>query len=157
MTVEVKKHEEEPKLKQKHVYYKILSWDKRNFINNDTLLIKKDEFSDINEHYLYKRERGTDTIFNQEDKEFILKQFSAIKDTVWHEKFSHSKLLTNKKQRRPNRYYYSIPLFSVDKKFVIIHKLYYCGSICAYGGYYVYKRIDSKNWKYITSVNTWIS
>jgi hypothetical protein len=107
--------------------------------------------------YLFQKDRGTDTMFRQEDRAFLFNQFTSIKDSVWHEAFSHSKLLKNTNQKRPNRYSYSIPLFSLDKKYVIIHKYYYCGSLCAYGGYYIYKRIEKNKWEYVVAVNTWMS
>ena len=157
MTVNDRKYGEEPKLKRKHIYHKILSWDTTNFITKDTSLIPQYQFFSIDGFYLYQSRGGTDTIFNQQDRDFIFRQFTAIKDTIWHAKFSKSKLLTNKKQKRPNRYYYSIPLFSVDKNYVIIHRQYYCGSLCAHGGYYVYRRLDNNKWEYVTAVNTWIS
>lgn len=157
MTVNDGKYEEEPKLKRKHIYHKILSWETENFITKDTALINQDQFFSIDGSYIYQRNGGTDTIFNQQDRDFIFKQFKAIKDTVWHHKFSKSKLLTTKKQKRPNRYYYSIPLFSVDRKYVIIYRKYFCGDECAYGGYYVYRRVGNNKWEYLTAVNTWMS
>ena len=157
MTVKDRKYRAEPKLKRKHIYNKILTWDTTNFITKDTALIKQFRFFRIDERYLYQGLGGTDTLFNQQDRDFIFKQFIAIRDTIWHDKFSKSKLLTEKKQKRPNRYYYSIPLFSVGKKYVIIHRVYHCGDECAYGGYYVYRRRDNNKWEYLTEVNTWIS
>ena len=157
MTVNDSKYGEETKLKRKHIHYKILGWDTANFIIKDTALNNQFQFFSIEGGYLYQRHGGTDTIFKQQDRDFIFKQFTAIKDTVWHDKFSKSKLLTNKKQKRPDRYYYSIPLFSVDRKYVIIHRIYHCGSLCAHGGYYVYRRLENNKWEYVTAVNTWIS
>ena len=157
MTVNDKKYGEEPKLKRKHIYYKTLSWDTANFITKDTALINKYPHFSIEGQYLYQRRGGTDTIFKQKDRDFLFQQFAAIKDTIWHDRFSKSKLLSNKKQKRPNRYYYSIPLFSLDKKYVIIHRQYYCGNLCAHGGYYVYRRLGNNKWEYVTAVNTWIS
>lgn len=157
MTVNDRKYGEEPKLKRKQISYKILSWDTTNFRAKDTALINKYPNFSLDHQYIYQKRGGTDTIFQQKDRDFLFKQFTAIKDTIWHDKFSKSKFLTSKKQKKPNRYYYSIPLFSVDKKYVIIHRQYYCGSLCAYGGYYVYRRLDNNKWEYVTAVNTWIS
>lgn len=154
MTVDGRKFGGMPKLKRKQIYHKILSWDSTNFITKDTGLINKYGF---NGRYLFQGHCGTDTIFNQQDRDFIFKQFTAIKDTIWHDKFSKSKLLTHKKQKRPNRSYYSIPLFSADKNYVIVRRQYYCGYLCAYGGYYVYRRLGNNKWEYITAVNTWAS
>ena len=157
MTINESKYEEEPKLKRKCIFYKILSWDTTNFIIKDSTLFKKYQFFNIDGRYLYQRQGGTDTIFNQLDRDFIFKQFTEIKDTIWHEKFSKSKLLTHKKQNRPNRNYYSIPLFSADKKYVIVYRKYYCGNECAISSYYVYRRLDKNKWEYVTEVNTCVS
>lgn len=155
MTSNNRKYEEEPTMKRKHIYYHILRWDTTNFITKDTALINQSV--SIDRRYLFQTRRGTDNLFDKQDREFMFEQFTAIKDTVWHSRFSKSKLLKHKKQLRPNRYYYSIPLFSVDKKYVILQRIYYCGSLCAHGGYYVYRRLDDKNWEFITAENTWIS
>jgi hypothetical protein len=157
MTQTDKKHGEEPRLRRKQIYYKILTWDTTNFISKDTALLNKYPFFDFDGQYLFQRRAGTDTIFRSADRIFLFQQFIAIKDTIWHEGFSNSKLIKNKNQKRPNRYYYSVPLFSLDKNYVIIRRQYYCGSLCAYGGFYIYKKINKGKWKYITSVNTWIS
>lgn len=157
MTANDKKYREEPKLKRKNIYYKILSWDTANFIAKDTVLINKYPHFSLDYQYLYQRRGGTDTIFRQQDRELLFKQFTAIKDTIWHNKFSKSKLLKDKQQKKLNRYYYSIPLFTADKKYVIIHRQYYCGNLCAHGGYYVYRRLANNKWEYLTAVNTWIS
>lgn len=106
--------------------------------------------------YLYKKKQGTDTIFKQEDRDFIFKQFDAIRDSVWHKGFSASNLVT-KKKKKPNEYHYSIPLFSVDRSHVIVRQVYYCGKLCAYGGYYVYRKLEKKKWELVTVVNAWMS
>jgi hypothetical protein len=157
MTINDRKYIEEPKLKQKQVYFKILSWDTANFVLKDTALINRYPHFNTDGQYLYQPQDETDTIFKQKDREFLFSQFIAIQDTIWHNKFSKSKLLTTKKQRRPNRYYYSIPLFSHDKKYVVIRRQYYCGDLCAHSGYYVYRRIEDNKWIFVTAVNTWIS
>ncbi len=133
ITIKDKKHAEEKKLKRKRIQHEILSWDITNFTLKDTVL------------------------FNQEDRGFLLKQITSIKDTIWHSRFSKSKLLINKKQKHPNKYYYSIPLFFQHKDYVIVQRHYYCGNLCAYGGYYIYRRLDNKKWLFVTALNTWIS
>lgn len=155
MTVNEKKYGEEPILKRKQIYYKILDWETRNFIKGSITLDDEEDLFILDDEYLYNQE--IDTIFKEQDKDYLFQQFTTIKDSIWHKSFSKSKLITDNKQKRPNRYYYSIPLFSLDKNFVIIHIKYYCGRLCAYGGYYVYKRLDKKRWIFITAVNTWIS
>jgi len=157
------------------VYYKIVKWDMENFIPKEeiTININKNLFfrlfrrkeykaqllnflEDVRSFdYLYDSKSGTDTIFKQEDRDFIFLQFTSMKDSIWHSSFSNSELVTTKELNYVR--YYSIPLFSLDRNYVIIYRSYHCGSLCAYGGYYVYRRIDKNNWVFVTSVNTWIS
>lgn len=152
-----KKHSEEPLFKRKQIYYKIKTWDTANFVIKDTELYNKYPYLDLEEQFLFPKSKGVDTMFKQADRAFLFQQFISIKDTIWQKSFSNSKLLKDKDQKRPNRYYYSIPLFSIDRKYVIVRKAYYCGSLCAYGGYYIYKRIGKNKWEYVVSVHTWIS
>lgn len=50
----------------------------------------------------------------------------------------------------------SMPLFSVDRKTAIIRLSYTCGTLCAYGGQYIYKKVNGK-WKCIAIWNEWVS
>ena len=152
-----RKYREEPFLTRKRIDCNILSWDTVNFIAKDTAMFRKYPLLSIEANYLFQGKSGTDTIFKQADREFLFQQFLAVKDSVWHDSFSNSKLLKTKKHRRPNRYFYSIPLFSVDRKYVVISREYFCGDLCAYGEFYIYKKIGDSKWKYVTSVNTWMS
>ncbi len=159
MTRTEEKHGEEPKLGRKKIAYQILAWDSANFVlnNSDSLLYKEIPLPPFQNIFLFQKSTKNDTIFNQIERTFIFQQFTSIKDTIWHTSFSKSKLLTRIKQNKPNRYYYSIPLFTIDRKYVIINKEYYCGNLCAYGGYYIYKKIADGKWEYVTAVHTWIS
>jgi hypothetical protein len=154
-------HEErdgdEPKRGARKVSENILAWDSTFFIPQDTLLINGQVELDPFGAYLYKSLRGVDTLFGNEDREFHNQQFHAIHDTVWHDKFKKSKLLKRKHQAVPNRWYYSIPLFSLDRKYVIVHRVYYCGTLCAHGMCYVYERRDDGSWEPIRVVFSWIS
>lgn len=149
----------EPKLKRKEIYYEISKWDSASFIVKDTALQAKYPFFDLDMRYIYKHSLGVDTLLNRQDRSFLFEQFSAIRDTVWHTPFNHSKLLLNRNQKRPNRHYYSVPLFSVDRKYVIVNSAYVCGGLCAYMGIYLYQRIGTDEWKYlltIHSVTAWL-
>jgi hypothetical protein len=157
MTKHEDKYREESKLKRKAVFYKILTWDSANFIAKDSNLINQFPYFEIEGQYLFQKRAGADTLFSKADRRFLFQQFNAIKDTVWHMRFSHSKLLKNGQQNRPRINYYSIPLFTENKKYVIIHRYYYCGNLCAHGGYFIYEKIGDNKWKYITAVNTWMS
>jgi hypothetical protein len=154
MTITEKKYEEEPFLKRKNIYYEMSTWDTANFVRTDTI---NNPYSEFERKYLFKKRGGSDTIFNTADRKYLLQQYFAIKDTIWHNRFKNSKLTKNKNQVRPNRYYYSVPLFSVDKNHVVVSKIYYCGSLCAYFGYYIYRKIDKDNWEFVTCINCGMS
>ncbi len=139
---------------KRKIFYRISDWDTLNFIKPDTL--NDYEFL-ANLFFLYQDRNKLDTIFNQEDRDFIFQQFTDIKDTLWQHKFPKAIITDKKNKKRPSRYYYSLPLFSKDKKHVIIKREYYCGSLCAHGGYFIYKRLDDKTWKLVTVVNRWVS
>ena len=155
-------YKDRPPFSGKKISQHIIKWDTVNFIpttpdsisNKYPKMVANDFF---NTQYIFKSQDGIDTIFKPADRSFILQQFTSIKDTIWHSKFPNSKLLTNQKQKRPNRYYFSIPLFSINRNYVIVQREYYCGSLCAYGGIYIYKKITDKKWQRITAINTWVS
>lgn len=57
MTQSDTKHKEEPKLKQKQIFYKIISWDTANFITKDTALLNKYPFFDLDNKFLFQRSK----------------------------------------------------------------------------------------------------
>nr|WP_322622965.1 hypothetical protein [uncultured Flavobacterium sp.] len=50
----------------------------------------------------------------------------------------------------------SLPLFSEDREMVVIRLSYSCGSLCGYGGIYVFKKEDDI-WKPFTAIDQWMS
>jgi hypothetical protein len=149
------KYPEEPKNKRKVIYFRIISWDTADFKWNVKNKLHSIEYDLI---YLFNdRNKWLDTLFTKEDREYFFQQFTNQRDTVWRQSFNHSKLSHIKKQRKPNRHSLSLPLFSLDNRYVIIRENYHCGSLCGYGAVKVYRRIDADNWEYIRSVNGWIS
>ena len=133
----------------KQVSEHIVRWDTSNFIQKDTL-------NGHDHFYLYKSRGGTDTLFKKEDRDFLFLQYTSIKDSTWHQPFKRSAMLKQKLET-PNWHFYSVPLFSRNRDYVIVFKEYYCGPLCAYGGYYVYRKKGARKWERITGVNTWIS
>lgn len=144
---------------EKSVSIEIVDWQISHFIPKDSAIkmLGNYYYSDL---YLYKEYAGTDTIFLQEDREFLYNQFKAIKDSVWHDTFENSEVL-NKNEYKPEIYYryykYSIPLFSKDKQYVIVQRDYLCGRLCGYGGCFVYRKVGDHKWEYVTGVNVWLS
>lgn len=148
-------YSEEPLLSFKRkISAKISDWDSLNFIKPDSL--NEYDFS-VAFFYLFQKKNELDTIFKDEDKKFLLEQFESCRDSTWQNKIPNATITSRKNKKRPDRYYYSIPLFSIDKKYVIVKRTYYCGSLCAHGGYFIYKRLSEDNWEFVKIVNGWIS
>ncbi|MBI3234225.1 MAG: hypothetical protein HYZ42_09320 [Bacteroidetes bacterium] len=141
-----KKYSEEPRNKTKYLYKGISKW-------NMGMLRYYISYS--------KKDKWIEEAFSKNDTSFLFQQIFSQVDTLWRHSFSNSKLIKqlrkNRQPRRPNRYYLSLPLFSMDKNFVIISVSYICGRLCGHGGYKVYKRVSYNNWKYVGEVNGWIS
>ena len=148
-------YSEEPLLSFKRKISKNISnWDSLNFIKPDSL---SDYDFSLTFFYLFQEKNELDTIFRNEDRRYLFEQFKSCKDSTWKNKIPKAAITSRKNKRRPNRYYYSIPLFSKDKNYVIIKREYYCGSLCAHGGYFIYKRLDKNSWELMKIVNGWIS
>jgi hypothetical protein len=108
-----------------------------------------------NEFYLFNRRNAIDSLFSETEKDFLFAQYLALKDTIWSHKLNRARIKKWKNSR--NIYTYAIPLFSSNEKYVLIKKSFYCGNVCAYGGIYLYEKIDEKNWKLLKILNGWIS
>lgn len=133
---------------------KISDWDSLNFVKPDSL--NEYDFS-VAFFYLFQEKNGLDSIFKDEDKKFLFEQFESCRDSTWQSKIPKATITSRKNKKRPNIYYYSIPLFSKDKIYVIVKIEYYCGSLCAHGGYFIYKRLNEDSWEFVEVVNGWIS
>ncbi|WP_156032840.1 hypothetical protein [Prevotella sp. 10(H)] len=137
----------------KKVSYKIMPWDTANFISK---YVGQYDISHLepDNKYLFKKSSGLDTLFNQEERNFFYEQYISIKDSVWHQGMSGKKMISAKKKDDTNVNYYSIPLFSRNKEYVLIYKVYICGYECSYGKYYLYK-FDVDRWRFLMSLNPW--
>jgi hypothetical protein len=107
----------------------------------------------------------------KDDIKYIEKQYISIRDSVWRKnEFKKFNLLDSlgrkeiheysmKRHRKMGNYYsysFSIPLFSIDKKYVIIIKDFYCGFMCSTQCIYLYHRKEIfNNWEEIASWNCW--
>src|SRR5688572_9337561 len=118
-----------------------------------------------------------DTIFTRQDINYFLLQINGIKEkAAWESNFMNSKLIddvrfdsnsrveTNYIGRvklgpvnRPEQviWYYSLPLFTFNKKRAIIIKYFYCGLVCGGGAYYIYEKTNNGGWKLIGEINHW--
>jgi hypothetical protein len=50
---------------------------------------------------------------------------------------------------------YSLPMFSLDKRYVIIQAAFYCGIVCGGGGSELYKRENGNTWIKVKQLDEW--
>lgn len=102
-----------------------------------------------------------DTIFSRGDIDFFKKQIDGLrKRKYWKTKFTNTVFDDDPKLDSTNHtkltvYNYSIPLFSVDRKKVIIIKRFYCGFLCGGGSYNLYIKSTENTWVLIKRMNVW--
>ena len=130
---------------------KILKMDALNFVYPDSLSTRDWQYR----LFLFNRYTKIDTLFSETEIESLFIQFNALKDTVWSHKIRGANI--KKGTIRRNYYSYSIPIFTPDFTFVFLNKTFYCGSVCAYGGVYLYKKNDENSWELVTILNGWMS
>lgn len=148
-----KKQEKEIFGKNRALLANTALWDTANFISKNKAL--DIEYFEQDNKYLFKRSEGLDTLFTDVDKDFLFDQYNAIQIPVWKKNIGGKKIKKRELKEDDEINMYSIPLFTKDKEFVIIYKVFHCGYGCAFGKYYLYKLIGNKKWKFVSSFNPW--
>jgi hypothetical protein len=126
-------------------------------------------------YFLNKKSKDYSTLkssFGEGDIKFLKEQFFALKDSVWDftqfKKFVPADSTVNKEIVRKSMsgrrkikgnysYTFSVPLFSLDRKSVVIYQDYFCGALCSTSCIYLYQKDESGNWKRILYWNCWSS
>lgn len=155
MEWEIKNGEKFREDKKKRAYRKadieIIPFDSINFILPDSV-----HWSDWQyDLYLFNRFNKLDSILSEKEQPYLIEQFNSVKETVWSHKIRGAKF--KKWKNLKYTYFYSIPLFSSDEKYVLIRKSFYCGNICGYGGIYLYRKTANNSWEIVRILNGWIS
>lgn len=168
ISADVKSLENSPELpfpwwtwwKNRKVHYKINSWnyyiekspvsDEDELFNNlrrglSDIAFSGDELSEL---------KTFDSIFTKEDEDFMVKQIKSIKDTIWRKRIPGA---IRKKKCNNKCFDYSLPLFSKDKKHVIVQRGYQCGLLCAYSGKFIYRRTDKNRWELVINFGLFMS
>lgn len=148
-----KKSEKEIFGKSRDLLANTAIWDTANFISKNKAL--NIEYFEQDNKYLFKKSEGLDTLFTEADKNFIFDQYTSIKASVWEKNIGGKRIKNSDLEEGDEINMYSIPLFTKDKEFALIYKVFYCGYECAYGKYYLYKLIGKKKWKFVSSFNPW--
>jgi hypothetical protein len=128
------------------------------YIGYDTILLKK-----------------VDTLFSQEDKKFISKQYrNGIHFILEQKLLKHKNVVeydtTMIATKEKSKKYWgkllekhqciglvSMPLFNLKKDMAIVQVGYNCGIHCAEGGTYIYKLNENGKWELYLTVEKWIT
>ncbi len=110
--------------------------------------------------------------FGEGDIKFLKEQFYALKDSVWdftqfknfvpadltiYEEISKKSMSGKRRIKDNHSYSFSVPLFSLDRKSVIIYQDYFCGALCSSTCIYLYLKDENGTWKRILSWSCWSS
>jgi hypothetical protein len=108
--------------------------------------------------------------FGTNDIKFLKEQFFALKDAAWDftqmKAFIPADPTVNKEIAKKSQsgrrsikdnysYTFSVPMFSLDKKSVIIYQDYFCGFMCSTACIYLYQKNGNGKWKEIISWYCW--
>ena len=149
--------------KVEKVNTKIIRWTEYDIYGEQNLEIELSSF--ISGILRYK---ALQKYFKPEDLKFVEKQYLNQKDSVWKQtdfkKFKltgiaeQNKIIEHSKKglRIGSNYSYSfsMPLFSLDKKYAIVIQEFYCGFMCSDQCIYLYERNNVlNNWRVVLSWN----
>jgi hypothetical protein len=138
----------------KHVDNDILKLHSDNFIYADSLTFNYQFAQNI-----FRKTNKLTTYFNKDDANYFVQQVDQQRKYKWQLKikaiklFDTIELLNNRVDKV--LYSYSLPLFSADKKYVIIIEAFFCGIVCGGGDYNLYERQADNSWKRVKQFNHW--
>lgn len=96
-------------------------------------------------------------ILSKKDADFFVRQIEGQEEYYWNFRINGVKLFNAENETTPKNqvvYFYSIPLFSNDKKMVILSTGYIRGDNYAGGVYYLFKK-DKNSWTKIKEFQKW--
>ena len=133
----------------------ILKLLSNNFIYADSSTLNNYKFS----QNIFSKTNNLTQYFNKNDASYFVRQINQQRKDKWQLKIKGIKLfdtieLVNNRVDKV-LFSYSLPLFSVDKKYVIIIEAFFCGLVCGGGEYNLYERQTDISWKKIMPFNQW--
>jgi hypothetical protein len=167
-----------PGLIKSQEYFKIEMDSIYKFINrvivNDSVKFNLEAVPNIWEINYYKESIFDDTIFTQDDINFIKFQIKEAERIIWsedkiinavvidEEKLNKIFRNENKGWKKFNRKFgnclttYSIPIFSLDYDYCIFYEWVQCHYLMGYGSLSIYRK-ESDNWIFVKTIFTGIS
>lgn len=139
----------------RHVDNDIIKMNSDNFIYVDSLTLTNYQFA----QNIFNKKHKLMQYFDQGDADYFVQQIDQQRKDKWQLKIKKIKLfdtieLINNRVEK-TLFSYSLPLFSADKKYVIIIEAFYCGLVCGGGEYNLYERQSANSWKKLKSFNNW--
>ena len=139
----------------RHIDNDILKLHSDNFIYSDSSTLKNYQFA----QNIFNKKLSLTQYFNQEDAKYFVQQINKQRKAKWNLKIKGIKLFDTIRlvNNRVDKvlYSYSLPLFSVNRKYVILIEAFYCGLVCGGGGYNLYERQHDNSWKRLKQFNHW--
>ena len=156
------RHGIEPKHRRRQLFYKPYNWYSKADSIAKIPYIKEVVIQMITNPWgLGRNGRARlqlDSLFNENDFIYLHKQLVSLDfSTVWLKDDFIVKVRNTINNKFPNIYLYSIPLFSVNRKRVIVKREYYCGNVCAEGEILIYEKVDGTGWELRYVLSRWIS
>ena len=137
----------------RHIDNDILKLHSDNFIYSDSSTLKNYQFA----QNIFNKKLSLTQYFNQEDAKYFVQQINKQRKAKWNLKIKGIKLFDTIRlvNNRVDKvlYSYSLPLFSVNRKYVILIEAFYCGLVCGGGGYNLYERQHDNSWKRLKQFN----
>ena len=139
----------------RHVDNDIIKLRPDNFIYADSLTLNTFQFA----QNIFSKQNKLTEYFNINDANYFVRQIKEQRKDKWNLKIKDIKIfntieLTNNRVDKV-LYSYSLPLFSADKKYVIIIEAFFCGLVCGGGDYNLYQRQNDNSWVRIKQFNHW--
>lgn len=139
----------------RHVDNDIQKLHPDNFIYADSVQLKNYQFS----QNIFNRTNKLNSYFNEQDANYFVQQIKDQRKDKWNLRIKGIKCFDTI-ELTDNRvdkvlYSYSLPVFSADKRYVIIIEAFYCGLVCGGGSYNLYERKTDGGWKKMKTFNQW--
>jgi hypothetical protein len=139
----------------RHVDNDILKLHSDNFLYADSLSLKNYQFA----QNIFSKANKLTRYLNKDDANYFVRQINQQRKGKWQLKIKGIKLFDTIElvNNRVDKilYSYSLPLFSADKKYVIIIEAFFCGLVCGGGEYNLYERQTDNSWKKLKQFNHW--
>ena len=144
---------------------KIIANDIRVFIPSDSS--KNAKFW---EYSVFNKSNHVDSLISKNEAKYFANQIAHQKFMQWEYKFPYHTIMNYPKVTKDKRYNmivldsvnkiyqpvwaYSLPVFSVDKKKVIIIERFYCGIVCGGGSFNLYEK-HGNAWRKLKEFSKW--